>query len=685
MTTFPPNAQTPQLVVLSGHTAPVEAVAFSPDGQRIASTGRDGRIILWDVETSTIHRQWADSCGAKSIAFSPDGETLITAEDGVSYWNADTGRWEGTFPNGGKVAALSADGEQLISVGAEEIQWLDSRSGQLLRRVPHGLERLEIAVISEDRRTAVLGAWHQGRHLVRAWDLQSGDLTMQRRLPRRLWWKTRDQNTGRLRTRWGAQADLECLALSPCGRRLAIGGRFTLWICDTQTGRRTHLLICGMEGCHSVVFSPDGKYLGAGLFSGKLVLWRLPSGEQVWCNSSAHRNWVSAVTFSPDGRLLASASHDKSVGLWEVSTGEPYRKLSALQFEAVALAYSPNGERMAVAYTDECLRIWNARTGALERQMAGVPKDVRSVAFSRNGRMLSLSSKKVEADWDAESGKLLHMEAKDGDVGRTCAPPRTEALSPNGRMAAVSQDWKGQIELRTPDLQQILKALPEIDEEDFVVALRFSPDGAMLAAGYSGSRVRLWDVETGELVQLMRSHANSNSHLAFSPDGSLLAVGGDYDRHVVLCNLRTETQPVRMVMIANEWQYLITHLDEFNVSPEEIPGEEVTLAGHTDHIRGIAFAPDGRIVATVAADAALKLWDPATGQLRATLTPLPSHGEGPTEEWIAYTPEGYYVASPGADPCIRWQAGPELLPAKAHAGVYCDPEQVAARLNAQQS
>jgi WD40 repeat protein len=188
-----------------------------------------------------------------------------------------------------------------------------------------------------------------------------------------------------------------------------------------------------------------------------------------------------------------------------------------------------------------------------------------------------------------------------------------------------------------------------------VVCAALSPDGRRLATGSYDKSIILWDVESGEMLHRLyghewnmtslafspevRTHTDSISSVAFSPDGNTVAVGGSYEETVKLWDLRTRA-------------------------------EKLTLEGHSSSLRGIVFSPDGRKIATASADGSAKLWDPITGNLLATLLVLPPADEDVSHDWIAFTQQGYYHGSRGADRFIRWSLGAEYYSAEAYAPAF---------------
>ncbi|REJ67794.1 MAG: hypothetical protein DWQ31_10455 [Planctomycetota bacterium] len=191
--------------------------------------------------------------------------------------------------------------------------------------------------------------------------------------------------------------------------------------------------------------------------------------------------------------------------------------------------------------------------------------------------------------------------------------------SPNGKLLAVGRF--GEVELRTADGKQVHRTLG--DHVGKVNMIRFSADGERIftASGIVGlyGEVRVWNATDGKLLQTIRGHRDTLYAAVPSPDGRHLATGS-YDRAIILWDLAT--------------------------------GEEVRrFPGHNGAIYDLAFSPDGRLLASASGDATVKIWRVDTGQRLDTLSqPL-------SEQFaVAFSPDGTQVIAGGADNRIRvWQ------------------------------
>ncbi|MBO6717568.1 MAG: WD40 repeat domain-containing protein [Rhizobiaceae bacterium] len=181
-------------------------------------------------------------------------------------------------------------------------------------------------------------------------------------------------------------------------------------------------------------------------------------------------------------------------------------------------------------------------------------------------------------------------------------------------------------------------ALPDGEErESFAGA--FSPDGKWVATATWDSTVRIWDVETGEEINVLVGHEGPINGIVYSPDGSRIATSsGDY----YWSSSNSGDQTARL------W--------------DATSGAEIAvLRGHEGHIRSIEFSPDGSRVLTASNDNTARIWDAADGREIRTLT-----GHSDTVSRAVFSPDGNKVATSGFDGTARvWDANTGRETAKA--------------------
>jgi uncharacterized delta-60 repeat protein len=608
------------------HDSWVNALAFSPDGRKLATGSDDKTARLWDLETGKELQRLEHDDRVMALAFSPDGSKLATGSDDKTarLWDVATGKQLQMLEHDGLVNALafSPDGSKLATGSSDNTARLwDVATGKQLQRLEHD-NSVRAVAFSPDGSMLATGSYDK---TARLWDV----------------------STGKELQRLEHDGSVNALAFSQDGGMLATGSgdsKARLW--DVASGKGLQRL----EHDDSVIalaFSPDGDRLATGSNDNTARLWDVESGKELqrlehdsWVN--AFDSWVSALAFSPDGSKLATGSYDNTARLWDAKTG---KELSRLEHDGsvYALAFSPDGGMLATGSSDNTARLWDAKTGK-ELQRLEHDGSVNALAFSPEGSKLATGSDDNTARlWDAKTGKELQRLEHDGSVNAL-------AFSPDGsKLATGSSDNTA----RLWDVESG-KELQRLEYDGMVLALAFSPDGGMLATGSSDNTARLWDVATGKQLQRLE-HDNSVRAVAFSPDGGKLATGSD-DKTARLWDVETgkELQSmehdswVRALAFSPDGSKLATGSDDKTARLWDVEtGKELQRMEHDGSVYALAFSPDGGMLAAGSDDNTARLWDVESGK---ELQRLEHDG---SVYALAFSPDGSKLATGSDDKTAR--------------------------------
>ena len=301
-------AKAPLKAIFEAHADLVNSVAFSPDGQTLATGSTDNTIRLWDTHTASLKMLLIGHTDLiNSVAFSPDGQTLASAspDTTIRLWDSETGEHKTTFRAhsgfgyiGFYSVAFSPDGQTLATGGDYSdpsiLLWNLQDEENIRTLTGHG-ETVSSLAFSPDGQTLASASW---------------DTTV------RLW----NPNNGRLkRTLTGHTLWVESVTFNPDGQTLASTSRETIRLWNPQTGEEKKTLTGNTDWIKQIAFSPDGEKLATGSLDRKVRMWDIQTGEYIDVPEEDARS-VMAVAFSPDGQMLATSRANATVQLWDVQT-----------------------------------------------------------------------------------------------------------------------------------------------------------------------------------------------------------------------------------------------------------------------------------------------------------------------------------------------------------------------------
>lgn len=506
---------------------------------------------------------------------------------------------------------------------------------------------------------------------------------------------------------------------------------------DFQTGQHIKILDGPVKRINSIDFSPNSQMLVGVDFDDKMFIWDISSGKHRIIHTP--HNIVSKVQFSPNGQSLMSSTRGE-YHIWDANTGELNFVLKDTD-GTEKIVYGPGGN-LLVGTNDMWIRIWDAETGLIKITLNTKMQSQRPmVAFSPDGKTLANANRNKIELWDLQTqqqkgilkGKPEHVKpVHEGDddwyfqISHNLV--NSMKFSPDGHTLAIStkneiQFWDlvaGKYKLKfrskgsfgeltfSPDGRTLAargdrwdnetgSCLFNIDNDVFqnsnlrcfitghrpeVRSVAFSQEGHTIASGYRNGYIRIWDVSTGKLKQVLKGNPYPLwvQSITISPDGNTLAClntntqsSGGYSQ-VLLWNL---TNGVYLRTLKghgkNIGKYITNHPNSIAFSPDgkvivsgsldgtvrlwnnkAIPNNSSnnklrgvfsdwrkgTLKGHTDQVLSVAISPDGQTIASGSKDKTVRLWDLTTQEL---INSLDKHPSG--VQCVVFSPDGETLAS----------------------------------------
>lgn len=505
---------------LTGHAGPVTTLAFRPDSGQLASGGGDKVVRLWQLDGRSEGVLTGHTAPITAVVYTPSGQVVSAAADKlVKVWNQE-GKAELTLTLPSPVLTavdVSADGALLAAAAEQVVHVWQLPAGTPLRTL-HGQNSGTISALAFAPLGPNLATTSTDGEVV-LWDAQSGRLRRKLRL---------------------SAASLSGLSCDPSGRLLAVAGAdASVRLLDAQLGIEIQTLRGHRGWVTAAAFSPDGREVAAVSVDGQTCVWELAVGAVT--PEFGHQRAVHALAIHPDGRWLASAGDDRTIRLWDTKDGSELGQLHG-HFDSVkALAFSADGELLASASDDLSLRLWDLKARREVRRSTPPGRSEPVLGFFANGQRLVSWSDRSAHVWHTTNGQLdativghdhplsCFALARDGqlaafgageygiriwhlserrqiaDLKETSSsmpePVQDIAFLPDGKQL-IAVDVKGQFQIWDLAEQKVLHRWS--GPEAIVVALAVNAKGNRLYACSTDQYLRLYELPHGKMIKELK-------------------------------------------------------------------------------------------------------------------------------------------------------------------------------------
>jgi WD40 repeat protein len=659
------------------HTDFTSQLAFLPDGKVLISVGEDGTLRHWDAATGKE---------LKRIQLYPRiAGSQIGKRSAASGMNWSVG-YGGANP---RLVRFTAEGG-VIAVDKGEVEFLDTTTGKEIRKIKPDLAAWT-PVLSADGN---FWAGASGNNTISIWNVQ----TSERRATLGI-----SQSDGFFRK----------ISLSADGRLVAAartatnpdGNKMILTVHAVESQKeiyRSEFLDQEGNNPTELLFSPDGRFLAWDPSYNSIQLLEIADGKVLReLRGKDEPAGLKQFVLAAEGKSLVAYNRgENAVRIFDTATGKETRKFAGpqpirhstgwLRREAIqrGMALSSDGKRLALSTDGQNIRLLDMESGK-ELEFSGHQAQVDHVAFGSTGKTLSSwGSDGTVRTWDLTTYKEV-------GCGRVAAFSEDFAVSPDGRRAAVSQEFALSLrsattggEIRsirtpkspfltfafTPDSRTILfqgvtetelllgfydtatgkeirvvpmnLPTPVLEKDNLVMAIssvacpQYSPDGSMAAVLVNSSTLGLYDSETGrERARIEPAGRRPILGTTFAPDGKAIAL-----------DLGNEILALWEIATAKERRI-------YGRNPADAPVElNKTNFPHTKQFAavfstraaaGAAISPDGRLLAQSCYDGSIRIWATMTGKELGKLT-----GHDAYVSALAFSPDGKTLASGSRDTTV---------------------------------
>ena len=382
------------LTTLKGHNDAVLSAAFSSDSQRLLTFGEDNRAIIWAWRNMKVPLRALPDIGGRAVVFSVDGSRLITTGlSRMASWNIDSATAPAiiNLPPGEQAVALSPLGDRVVTRGVgDTLKLFDLKTGTRIGSFL--IKRAADVAFSSNGKYLVVSFWREWNVVnsigIQVWDAESGE-------PKR---SSSDESTGYI----DALGDAEVagsIAVNSDGTRVFGYNWETgeIWTSRFDTWDPNYAWAGKHKGVVTLaVFSPNDKYLVTASDDKTVKIWIEAVSQKnhqaflkLVHTLGGHTGEITSIKFSRDGKWIVTTSVDGSAKVWDVETGNLYASCDGHKGRVNAADFSADAQRLVTVADDGLIRVWDSETGDLLAAIEAHNGAATSVAYNSENNLVA--------------------------------------------------------------------------------------------------------------------------------------------------------------------------------------------------------------------------------------------------------------------------------------------------------
>lgn len=266
----------------------------------------------------------------------------------------------------------------------------------------------------------------------------------------------------------------------------------------------------------SLAISPDGTSIVSGGNDNLVKLWSKTSGKMLRVYQ-AHTGEVSAISFSPNGSHIMSGSRDKTCILWNKISGLKVEEFKADE-PVTSLAFPPDSDKKFVCAAGKALKIFTISPKKLIMTGEGHTDFITMVAYSFDGlRIVTGSVDRTVILWDTNGKVLKTFEGHSG-------PVYSVGFSPKDGSKIISAGYENTIRVWDKDSGDVLQEIPAHYHD--INSVAYSPDEKFIISGSNDTKVKIFNEADGSCLKTLDAHTNHVTHVCYSGDGTFFCSAG---------------------------------------------------------------------------------------------------------------------------------------------------------------